>query len=156
MGARKLDSKKELQGTARNDRKPEFSGVFLKNAPAMPAGLDAKGKTIWKGVIKGLIESELLCEADLTSVEAYARCMSGYFRIEKQVRNKTYPEVVEYMTDEGTLRHSQAHAAVNLSLQYLAQANKIAATLGATPKARQALAMVKKEAQSDFEKFLSE
>lgn len=128
-------TKEQIKGRIKQEEKLKVSSENMD----IPISTDAVVKKEYKRIIEVFKDSELLNEADVTTLARYADLWGEY--IKANSRLKKYGRI-----DQATGRLS---ADLSLKLKLSAELDKLAKELGLTPAARASLAISKKDEKVD-------
>ena len=78
MGAKKADSEKELQGTAKEERKKTSKVTVLKRIPKPAFELELEAKKIFRETCKLMIQEKVLTALDVRAVTMFAFIYSQF------------------------------------------------------------------------------
>lgn len=129
MPAHRLsDRTKTLRGTART-RKPAAAGDRLTVAPRPPRSLSRAAAAEWRALAPVLVDTGVLTRADLRGLQLLAETLASASELAEVVR-------VEGTTITGSSGATKAHPALTAIATARAQAHRLLADFGLTPRAR--------------------
>lgn len=130
MGAKKADSEKELQGTAKKERKKSSKVTVLTRMPKPAFELDVEAKKIFRETCKLMIQEKVLTLLDVRAVTMFAFIYSQFI----VAKNNLVAEGMVQQYASGATNVS-GHFTVFEKLNNMV--NKYFIALGLTPKHRE-------------------
>lgn len=138
---------KLLRGTDRADRKPKRDfAVRLSRVPPPPAHLSERAQGEWKTVGKAAVGVGTLTQGDLRAFELLAVTLAT----EAEAREVIAAEGMTVSTGDGGRK---PHPAVRMMETARAQASRLLADFGLTPKSRQS---IDQAPQSQDDKYMND
>ena len=146
---RKPDALKELQGTARADRK-RSSTAHVKGMPKRPTGLSEQAVRIWQSLGPKLHELGLLAEIDASMFAIYCQSCADWLQITRYL-NRLGPLEWYSVTESGYRRMIPELQVRDRAFQVLL---KLGTRCGRDPSSREGLGVVADKSPNFVEEFL--
>ena len=138
---RKTAAEHRVSGTFRADRHGSPAWEPLTRSPQVPADMDPQARKFWRELAPMLVSSGVLTPHDLPAL----RLLCDSLALEGSARRLVAAEGVTCDTPQGP----KAHPAVRIAMQARAEAARLLAAFGMTPRDRRSVEPVAPQTDED-------